>query len=188
MFATQDFAGFGQAQIEKSIRLSGIVLTGVERLVTLNLDVARDLISENATAAKALTEVKDVQSLIALQQKLSQPAVDKALSVAKSVYEAGSSTQAELTQVVEENVVEFNKNLAATLDKALKSAPAGSEAVVSSIKTAFTTAASAYDAVSKTAKKVTSDFAQAGVNAAETSAKASRPVAAVKKSAAASAA
>lgn len=188
MFATQDIAGFSQAQIEKSIRLSGIVLSGVERFVNLNLDVARDLLSDNASAAKAFSEVKDVPSLIALQQKLSQPAVDKALSVAKSVYEAGSSTQAELTQVVEENVVEFNKTLAATLDKALKSAPAGSEAVVSSIKTAFTTAASAYDAVSKTAKKVTTDLAQAGVSAAETSAKAARPVAAVKKSAAPAAA
>ena len=172
MFATTEFTGISQAQLDKSVRLSNVFLSGIERLITLNIDVARDILSENTSAAKALSEVKDVQGLFALQQQLSQPVVDKALSVVKSVYEAGNSTQAELNTIVEENVVEFNKNLVASLDKALKSAPAGSEAIVTSFKTAVTTAAAAYDTVAKTAKKVTSDFAQAGVTAAETSAKA----------------
>lgn len=174
----QEFAGFGQAQVEKSVRLSNIWLAGVERFMSLNLDVARDLLAENTTTAKALSEVKDVQGLIALQQSLSQPAVDKALAVAKSVYEAGNTTQSELSQVVEENVAEFNKNLVASLDKALKSAPAGSEIIVSTLKTAVATAASAYDTAAKTAKKVSADFTQASVAAAESSAKAARPAAA----------
>jgi phasin family protein len=186
---TQDFAALGQSQLEKSIRLSNIALAGVERLINLQLDVARDLLAENTTTAKALTEVKDVQGLVNLQQQLSQPAVDKALSVAKSLYEAASSTQAEIGLFVEEQVVEFNKNLVASLDKAVKQAPAGSEIVVSAVKTAVATAASAYDTVAKTAKKVTSDFAEAGVAAAETSAKAAAGVAksAARKSAAAAA-
>lgn len=177
MFATSDFAALGQAQLEKSIRLSNIALSGVERLVTLQLDVARELLSENTATAKALTEVKDVQGLLSLQQQLSQPVVDKALAVAKNVYEAASSTQAELGAFVEEQVIEFNKGLVTTLDKAVKQAPAGSEIVVSAVKTAVATAASAYDTVAKTAKKVTSDFAEASVAAAETSAKAAAGVA-----------
>jgi phasin family protein len=175
--ATQDFAALGQSQLEKSIRFSNIALAGVERLVALQLDVARDLLSDNTTTAKAFTEVKDIQGFVALQQQLAQPVVDKALSVAKSIYEATSNTQAELGQFVEEQVVEFNKGLVATLDKAVKQAPAGSEIVVSAMKTAVATAASAYDTVAKTAKKVTTDFAEAGVAAAETSAKAAAGVA-----------
>ncbi|WP_374351267.1 phasin family protein [Chitinimonas sp.] len=177
MTTTQDFAAIGNAQLEKSIRLSNIALAGVERLVSLQLDVARDLLSDNTSTVKAFTEVKDVQGWIALQQQLAQPVIDKALAVAKTVYEATSSTQAELGQFVEEQVVDFNKNLVASLDKAVKQAPAGSEIVVSAVKTAVATAASAYDTVAKTAKKVTSDFAEAGVAAAETSAKAAAGVA-----------
>ncbi|GLR13369.1 MULTISPECIES: phasin family protein [Chitinimonas] len=177
MFATSDFAALGQAQLEKSIRLSSIALSGVERFVNLQLDLTRDLLSDNTATAKAFADVKDVQGFIALQQQLSQPVIDKALSVAKNVYEVTSSTQAELGAFVEEQVVEFNKGLVSTLDKAVKQAPAGSEIVVSAVKTAVATAASAYDTVAKTAKKVTSDFAEAGVAAAETSAKAAAGVA-----------
>ncbi|MGQ5523845.1 phasin family protein [Chitinimonas sp. PSY-7] len=177
MFATTDFAALGQAQVEKSIRLSNIALAGAERFFALQLDVARDLIADNTTTAKAFSEVKDMQGLFALQQYISQPAVDKALAVAKNVYEATSSTQAELGAFVEEQVVEFNRNLVSSLDKAVKQAPAGSEIMVSAVKTAVATAASAYDTVAKTAKKVTSDFAEAGVAAAETSAKAAAGVA-----------
>ncbi|QDQ28720.1 phasin family protein [Chitinimonas arctica] len=178
MFATSDFAAFGQAQLEKSIRLSNIALSGVERLVALQLDVARDLFAENTATAKAFSEVKDVQGFLALQQQLSQPAIDKALAVAKGVYEATSTSQSEIGAFVEEQVVEFNKGLVSTLDKAVKQAPAGSEIIVSAVKTAVATAASAYDTVAKTAKKVTSDFAEAGVAAAETSANAAAGAAA----------
>ncbi|HEY9102701.1 phasin family protein [Chitinimonas sp.] len=177
MFATSDFAAIGQAQLEKSIRLSHIALSGVERFVALQLDVAREILADNTSTAKALSEVKDVQGLITLQQQLSQPAVDKALAVAKSVYDVSSKSQAELGAFVEDQVVEFNKGLVSTLDKAVKQAPAGSEIVVSAVKTAVATAASAYDTVTKTAKKVSSDFAEASVAAAETSAKAAAGVA-----------
>ncbi|MBV1776398.1 phasin family protein [Burkholderiaceae bacterium DAT-1] len=172
MFNTQDFAGLSQAQLEKSIRLSNIALSGVERLVSLQIDLARQLLEENTSNVRQLSEVKDLQGLVALQQQLSQPSVDKALSIARHVYEAASSTQTELSQLVEENVVEFNKGLVSALDRAVKSAPAGSEVVVSTLKNAVTTAASAYDTAVKTVKKVTTDFAEASVAAAETSAKA----------------
>lgn len=177
MTTTQDFAALSQAQLEKSIRFSNIALSGVERLFTLQLDITRDLLTDNTTTVKAFAEVKDVQGWVALQQQLVQPVIDKALSVAKSAYDVASNTQAEIGQFVEEQVVDFNKNLVATLDKAVKQAPAGSEIVVSAVKTAVATAASAYDTVAKTAKKVTSDFAEAGVVAAETSAKAAAGVA-----------
>ncbi|WP_269532288.1 phasin family protein [Chitinimonas sp. BJYL2] len=172
MFAASEFAVLGQAQLEKSIRFSNIALAGAERFVALQLDVVREVLSEQGSTVKALTEVKDLQSLIALQQQLAQPAVDKAVSVAKSVYEVSSKTQAELGAFVEDQMVEFNKGLVTSLDKAVKQAPAGSEIVVSSMKTAVAAAASAYDTVTKTAKKVTADFAEASVAAAETSAKA----------------
>lgn len=178
MIAMTEIAGYSQIQIDKSVRLSNLLLGGVERLVALNLSVARDLLADNTSSVKALSEVKDVQGLIALQQQLSQPTVDKAIAVAKSVYEVGSSTQSELSKFVEENVVEFNKSLVTSVDKALKSAPAGSEVVVSALKAAVNNAVSAYDTVSKTASKVTADLTQAGVAAAETSAKAASSAAA----------
>lgn len=172
MFAATDFARLSQQQLEKSIRLSNIAIASVERLATLQLNLARDILQENTQTVRALAEVRDLQGLIALQQQLAQPLVNKTMAVAKEVYEATTETQAEFQQLIEEEVGEFNRNLATTLDKAARSAPAGSEIVVSTLKNAVATATSAYGTVVKTAKKVSSDIAEAGVAAAETSVKA----------------
>ncbi|MDK2123744.1 phasin family protein [Parachitinimonas caeni] len=185
MFNATEFASVGQANFEKSLRISNIAISGMERLFNLQVELTRKVLEENALAVKQLSEVRDVQGLISLQQQLSQPAVDKAIGVARSVYESAQATQAELSQLIEEQVLEFNKNMVSTLDRAVKSAPVGSEAAVATLKTAVAAAASAYDTVMKTAKKVGTDIAEASVAAAETSAKAASAVRApaVKKAA-----
>lgn len=178
MFNPKDLTGFGQSQVEKSVRLSSAWLAGADRMMKLNMEVARSVLADNTSTVKALAEVKDVPGMLALQQKLAQPAVDKSLSVAKSVYEAGTSTQNEFTQVVEESIAEFSKTFSTTLDSALKSAPPGSEIMVSGLKSAVANATSAYGTIAKTAKKAVIDLTQAGVAAAEVSAKAAASVAA----------
>lgn len=189
MITPATFTDLGQAHIEKTMRLSQILMAGLDRLMKLNLELANALMVDQAAALKALTEVKDVPGLLALQQKLSRPAVEKGMAIAKTLYESSNTTQSELSSLVEENVVAFNKTLVTTLDKALKSAPAGSEVMVSTLKNAVTTAASSFDAVTKTAKKVSAELTRASMAAAETSAKvaslaASTPVAATRKAAA----
>ncbi|WP_182077212.1 phasin family protein [Deefgea sp. CFH1-16] len=130
MFNTQQqFADLGQAQLEKSLRLTNIALSGAERLFQLQMGIARDLLTENAKTAKALSGVKSVQELVELQKGLAQPNVEKSIAVARTVYEAASSTQAELNKLVEEQVLEFNKNLVSSLDKAVAQTPAASPAV-----------------------------------------------------------
>ncbi len=168
--AQQQFAELGQANLEKSLRITNIALAGVERLFQLQMGIARDLMTENAETAKALSGVKNIQELVALQKGLAQPNVEKTIAVARTVYEAASSTQAELNKLVEEQVLEFNKNLVTSLDKAVAQAPASS-AAVNVLKNAVENANSAYDAMNKTGQRLAGNFAEAAVNAVETSAK-----------------
>ncbi|XZG71542.1 phasin family protein [Chitinibacteraceae bacterium HSL-7] len=163
MFNVSQFAEVHQANLEKSLRVSQIALNGVERLLNLQVSLARDLLSEQAQTAKALAEVKDAQGLATLQKQLAQPAVDKALDTARSVFDVASATQHELTKLVEEQVLGFNKQLIASLDRAAELAPAGSGAAVTMLRNAAETAASTLDAVAKNTQKVTEELVQAAV-------------------------
>ncbi len=171
MFNTQQqLAELGQANLEKSLRLTNIALAGVERLFQLQMGIARDLMTENAETAKALSGVKNIQDLVELQKGLTQPNVEKTIAVARTVYEAASSTQAELNKLVEEQVLEFNKNLVTSLDKAVAQAPASS-AAVNVLKNAVESANNAYDAINKTGQRIAGNIAEATVAAVETGAK-----------------
>ncbi|BEV73644.1 MULTISPECIES: phasin family protein [unclassified Paludibacterium] len=171
-FNTQEFSAIGQAQFDKAVRLSSIVLTGAERLATLQLDLTRKLLADQAQTFKALAEVKDPKGLVELQSSLAQPTIDQAFAVARNVYDAAVATQNELSAFLEEQVAENNKTLISSLDRLAKNAPAGSDIAVSALKTLVNQSSAAFDSVSKTAKKVGAEIAEASVQAATNSAKA----------------
>jgi len=185
-FNTQDYSALGQAQFDKAVRLSSIVLTSAERLATLQMDLARKLLADQAQAFKTLSEVKDPKGLVEYQSTLAQPSIDQALTVARNVYDAAVATQNELSAFIEEQVVENNKSLISTLDRLAKNAPAGSDVAVSALKTLVNQSSAAFESVSSTAKKVGAEIAEASVQAATNSAKAASAAVARSKKAAGS--
>lgn len=166
----QKFAELSQANLEKSIRLTNIAISGAERLFNLQLELARDLLAENAATAKALSNVKSVQELVELQKTLAQPSVEKTMAVARTVYETASATQGELNKLVEEQLIDFNKNLLTSLDKAIAQAPVGA-AAVSALKSAVESASNAYDTVTKTTQRIATELVEATAAAVENTAK-----------------
>lgn len=169
--APEKFVALGKANVETAISLANLVLDSTERLVEVQLGAAKDAVTEGAKNAKALAAVKDVQGLIALQQELAQPAVEKAVGYSRNVYEVAAKAQSELGQLVEERIAEFNKDVIAALEQAVKAAPAGvgADAAVAAVKSAVAAASSAYDTMSKAAKQV-ADLTEANVTALTTKA------------------
>lgn len=180
-FNTQEYSTLGQAQFDKAVRLSSIVLTSAERLATLQLDLARKMLADQAQAFKTLADIKDPKGLVEFQSSLAQPTLDQAFSVARNVYDAAVATQNELSAFIEEQVVENNKALISSLDRLAKNAPAGSDIAVTALKTLVNQSSAAFESVSKTAKKVGAEIAEAGVQAATNSAKAASAAVSRKK-------
>jgi phasin family protein len=187
-FNTQEFSALGQAQFDKAVRLSSIVLSSAERLATLQLDLTRKLLADQAQAFKSLADIKDPKALVEFQSSLAQPGLDQAFSAARNVYDAAVETQNELSAFLEEQVAENNKTLITTLDRFAKNAPAGSDVAVTALKTLVNQSNAAFESVSKTAKKVGAEMAEAGVQAATNSAKAASAAVARKKTTASSSA
>lgn len=162
---TEQFTSTSKASIDSLQTIASTALTGLSNLTLLNLNTARAALEDSAAHAKALLSIKDVQGFIALQQSLAQPAIEKAIAYSRSVYEIASQSSNGLTQIVEAQAAEANKNLTTAIDKALKSAPAGSEAAVSAVKSAIAVANTAYTKLSNVAKQAT-EMAEANVAAA----------------------
>lgn len=172
MFTTaQEFSAFGQSQFDKAVRLSGILLSSAERLASLQLEMSRKLLAENAQTLKQIAAAKDPKAFAELQTSLAQPSIDKALSAAREVYDATVATQTELTAFVEEQVAETNKSVLDAIDRLAKNAPAGSDAAVQTLKNLVNSSNAAFETAAKTVKKAGADFAEASVEAAENSAK-----------------
>jgi phasin family protein len=153
--------------LESVISLAGILFVGTEKLIDLNLKTSKAAFADSAKSLKALAGVKDVQELNDVQSTFVQPAADKFAAYGRSVYAVASETQADLTKFFEERFSEANKNFVTALDKAAKSAPAGSDVAVAAVKSAVAAANQAYDVFSKASRQVV-EATEATVNAAIT--------------------
>jgi phasin family protein len=149
-----------KANVETLFDLTNKAFEGVEKLVELNMQVAKATLGEAADNARAALSVKDAQELVALQATLLQPTAEKAASYNRHVYDIMTAMQAEVTKVAESQFAETQKVFASGVDSALKNAPAGSENAVALVKSAMAAANNAYESVSKAAKQA-ADVAEA---------------------------
>ena len=181
MLTAEQVVAAHKANVETLFGLTNKAFEGVEKLVELNLQVAKASLGETAEGVKAVLSVKDAQELLALQANMLQPAAEKAASYSRHLYDIAAATQAEVTKVAEAQFAEAQKNFASTMDAALKNAPAGSENAVALVKSALAAANNAYESVSKAAKQA-ADVAEANFTAVtNTAVKASQAAAKAKR-------
>jgi phasin family protein len=165
IIAPEQFADVNKSTIDAALKFAKVSFDAAERLVGLQLAVGRDVVTEGAKNAALMSEVRDVQDLSALRGKVTETSTDKWTNYSKAVYEVAQQTQAQWSNLFEAQVTELNKNVAVALDKAVKSAPAGTDVAIAAMKSSITAASAAFDSMTKTAKQVAT-FTDANVKAA----------------------
>ena len=151
----EQLVAINKANLEIAMKFAGVALQGAERILDLQLRAAKSALADSVENTKAIAGVKDLQQLAALKDTIAQPSIEKVTAYAKDVYDVTAATQAEFGRLVEEQVSEFNKQVVTTLDRMVKTAPAGSEAGIAALKSGISAANAAYENMSKIARQFT---------------------------------
>ncbi len=175
--APEQLTEFNKAALDTTFRFAKASFDAAERLVSFNFEAGRAVFADTAKTARALVDVRDVQDYSTWRAKSADASAEKAMTYAKGLYDIAQQAQAELSGLVEERFAEMNKQVATTLDKAMKAAPAGADVIVAAIKSSVAAGTAAVDSMTKAAKQAAS-FADAGIkataNATAAASKASR--------------
>jgi phasin family protein len=145
--------------------LGHAVFNASEKLVGLNLAVARAVMQEAAEATRTLLGARDIQELMSLSSALGQPALEKAVDYSRNVYAIATGTGAEITRIVEAQINDGNRKVTELIELASRNAPTGSEPLVSMFKSALVASNSAFDTLTKTTKQA-ADLAESSFAAA----------------------
>ena len=155
MLTAEQLVAAHKANVETLFGLTNKAFEGVEKLVELNLQVARAAIGEAAENTKAVLSAKDAQEFMALQASLLQPAAEKAAAYSRHLYDIAAATGAEVTKVAEATAADAQSKFMTVVDSAVKNAPAGSENAVALVKSAVAAANNAFEGVQKAVKQAT---------------------------------
>ena len=163
-FTVDQLMAAQKANVETLFGLTTKAFEGVEKLVELNLQVAKASMAEAAGTATAALSVKDAQELLALQASLLQPAAEKAAAYNRHLVDIVTGASAEFTKTAEANLAESQKKMLSLVETAAKNAPAGSESAVALMKSAVSAANNAFDSAQKAAKQA-AEVAESNFNA-----------------------
>jgi len=164
MLTAEQIIAVQKANLETLFDLTGKAFEGVEKLVELNLQVAKASLGEAVETAKSALAAKDAQELLALQAGLIQPAAEKAAAYSRHVYDIAAATNAEVSKIAEAQFATAQSNFVDVVDGAVKNAPAGTESAAALMKSAISAASNAMESVQKAAKQA-SEVAEANFQA-----------------------
>lgn len=156
-----------EAQIALMTAFTNKAFESVEKVIDLNMNVAKASLEESAANVQQLLSAKDPQEFFSLSAAQAQPNVEKALSYGRHLAGIASSTQAEFTKAAEAQIAETNRKVVTLVEELSKNAPAGSENAVAFVKSALGSANAGYEQLSKTTKQAVEAF-ETNVNAAAT--------------------
>lgn len=133
--------------------LASTAFAGFEKLVALNMDVARAAIHQTAPDLTAALAAKNPADALAAQSALVKPLAEQAIAYGRSAYAIATDVGAELTKVADVKAAEAQKQLDAAVDALAKNAPAGSEPLVTAYKTAVSASQNAIAVAKSSALK-----------------------------------
>lgn len=159
------FLASQKASLDAFVAMQTAAFSGFEKLVDLNLRVAKASFDESAQKAQEIMSLEDPQQAVAYATTLAQPGTDKMMAYSKHVYDIVSSVQAELARLAEGQLAESQKQFSEAVDQFSRMAPAGSESAVALVKSSLATATSAYESFAKAAKQA-AEVTESNINAA----------------------
>jgi phasin family protein len=154
MIKIDQFSAANQAAIEQFSHFAKLSLGNIEKFTELGLGAARESLTQATRHAQSLAGAHDVNEVVALNSAAVEPALKRAYAYSRTAYETAAASNDEVKRVLEQNTAQLNKAAIAALEEALKYAPAGSDTVVSNLKTAIAAAQSAYDNLATINKQI----------------------------------
>ncbi len=117
-------------------------MAGFSKLMELNMTTAQQAMADAAEQMKAGFAIKSPQDLSAVSGQV-QPMAEKAVAYGRAVAGIVTETGTALSKATESKFADMQAQAIASIEAAMKNAPAGSEAAVSAFKNAIAAGQSA---------------------------------------------
>lgn len=161
----EQIAAAQKANLETLSGLTNQALQSIEKLVELNMHIAKQSLGDSMNSAKKALEIKDIQQLLAHQAEAVKPMAEKIMAYSRHLYELAHETQDSFTQSAEKEFQAGQKKINALVEEWTKNAPVGSDAAVQAMKQAIASASNVFETSQKAVKHAV-EVAQTNINSA----------------------
>lgn len=136
---------------------------GIGKLAALNLHTARAVAKQGAENFKALSDVRDMEGLKALQKPMAIAAVSQSVAFSRRAYHISNESSSAVVQVLGSQLSQAGRGAVGAFQEAKKNTPPGLDFAVSSGKALLSSATSMFANLTQVAKPATEVSAKPAV-------------------------
>lgn len=159
----EQIAAAQKANLETLSGLTNQALQSIEKLVELNMLIAKQSLSDSMSSAKKALEVKDIQQLLAHQAEAVAPMAEKIMAYSRHLYQLAHETQENFTKSAEKEFQAGQRKMNTLVEDWTKNAPPGTDVAVNAMKQAIASATNVYETSQKAVKHAV-EVAQTNLN------------------------
>jgi len=149
---TEQFTSKSQVALEAWKSVVNASFDGMGKLAALNLHTARAVAKQGAENFKALSEVRDMAGLKALQKPMAIAAVSQSVAFSRRAYHISNESSSAVVQVLGSQLSQAGRGAVGVLQEAKKHTPPGVTFAVSSGKAMVSSLTSALGKMGQIAK------------------------------------
>ncbi len=123
--------------IDTAMKLAQLSIGNSQRIVALQVDIAKKMLQDSVENAKALAGVKDPQQALSLQSQYAQHTAQQIMESARQLAEIGNASRTEFTQLISEQFSGGNKEILEGVQSLFQGIP-GQNNLMSGLQQAMT--------------------------------------------------
>ncbi|HEX5125663.1 MAG TPA: phasin family protein [Rhodocyclaceae bacterium] len=158
----QAAAAIQKKTLESAVKLAQISIENSQRILELQMHVAREIFEDGVSSAKALAQAKTPQEAMELRTRYSQQAAEKVFACSRGIAEITADIQTAMSKMVSQQLTHGSQEIMESMQGFLKGMPMpmNNHAAIETLQNSFEVARKTLEQVTKASTDAIASFAQ----------------------------
>ncbi|MDP5239612.1 phasin family protein [Uliginosibacterium sp. 31-16] len=156
----QTVADLQKKNLAAAMKLAQLSIENSQRILQLQVDVARDIFDDGVASAKTLAQVKSPQDAMEMRSRYAQQAAEKMFACSRTIAEITADMQAQMGKMVSDQLNTGGQEMFDAMQQMLQGMPLNSHAAAEALQHTFDNARKTLEQVSKASTDAFASFAQ----------------------------
>lgn len=149
-----------QGNITAAMHLAQIAIENAQRVLQMQVEVAREILDEGVADAKQLGNMENPQELIESRARMAQQMAEKMFACSRSIAGLTAEMQAEMGKTVSEQLASNGQEIVNVVEELMQGMPLNNHAAAEALQHTFDSARKSLEQASKVSSDVFSAYAK----------------------------
>jgi len=151
--------------LEAAVQLAQLSIENTQRVIEVQVAVAKSLFEDSVTNVKALSGIKNPQEAVQLRTRFAQNSAEKVFAGAREITEIASQAQAQISKLVGEQITNSSTEVLGAIQKMFQGLPIADESTLNAIQSTLNTTRNAVEQLTRASSEAMQVFSKAQVTA-----------------------